>query len=88
MFSVTERHPGLDFLIVFVVFNHVSLWTCLRTAFEFEKKTNAEQLEQRQAMEQNLLAVARDLEKLKTEAANAEKRTRVNPGNWSCDVLI
>jgi hypothetical protein len=59
-----------------------------RTAFEFEKKTNAEQLEQRQAMEQNLVALARDLEKLKADAANAENRSRVNPGDGTCDVLI
>ncbi|KAG0581130.1 hypothetical protein KC19_4G227100 [Ceratodon purpureus] len=51
-----------------------------RTAFEVERKTNAEQMEQRQAIEQNLLAMARELEKLRTEAVNAEKRARVNPG--------
>lgn len=52
-----------------------------RTAFELEKKVNAEQMEHRQAMEQNLSAMARDLEKLRTEAVNAEKRARANSGN-------
>ena len=76
------------FVVVLVVFNHVALLTCFRTAFEFEKKTNAEQLEQRQAIEQNLVAIARDLEKFKAEAANAEKRSRLNPGIWNCDIPI
>lgn len=52
-----------------------------RNAFEYEKKANAEQLEQRQAMEKNLVDMARDLEKLRAEATNAEKRARPHPGN-------
>lgn len=51
-----------------------------RTAFEYEKKANAEQLEQRQAMEKNLVSMARDVEKLRAELTNAEKRQRLNPG--------
>jgi hypothetical protein len=50
-----------------------------RTAFEYEKKANAEQLEQRQAMEKNLVSMARDVEKLRAELTNAEKRQRLNP---------
>jgi hypothetical protein len=55
--------------------------TLFRNAFEYEKKANAEQLEQRQAMEKNLVDMARELEKLRAEAANAEKRARLHPGN-------
>jgi len=64
--------------MVITIFSHL---ICFRTAFEIEKKSNAEQQEQRQAMEQNLVAMARDLEKLRTEAANAEKRSRINSGD-------
>lgn len=31
-------------------------------------------------MEKNLVSMARDLEKLRAEATNAEKRSRMNPG--------
>ncbi|KAG0555964.1 hypothetical protein KC19_11G015800 [Ceratodon purpureus] len=51
-----------------------------RNAFEYEKKANAEQLDQRQAMEKNLVSMARDVEKLRAELTNAEKRQRLNPG--------
>jgi predicted RNase H-like nuclease (RuvC/YqgF family) len=51
-----------------------------RNAFEFEKKANAEQLDQRQAMEKNLVSMARDVEKLRAELTNAEKQQRLNPG--------
>jgi hypothetical protein len=49
-----------------------------RAAFELEKKVNAEQLEQRQSMEKNLVSMARDLEKLRAEQTNAENRARVH----------
>ncbi|WOL20081.1 protein FLX-like 3 isoform X1 [Canna indica] len=48
-----------------------------RTAYEYEKKANAEQVEQRQAMEKNLVSMAREVEKLRTEL---EKRAR-GPGS-------
>jgi hypothetical protein len=51
-----------------------------RNAFEYEKKANADQLEQRQVMEKNLVEMARDIEKLRAEAANVDKRPRVHPG--------
>jgi prefoldin subunit 5 len=47
-----------------------------RTAFEFEKKANTELLEQRSAMEKNLVSMARELEKLRAELTNFEKKSR------------
>ncbi|KAH7286017.1 hypothetical protein KP509_33G055600 [Ceratopteris richardii] len=47
-----------------------------RTAFEFEKNANAELLEQRTAMEKNLVSMAREVEKLRAELTNAEKKVR------------
>lgn len=53
-----------------------------RTAIEYEKKARADQLEQGQAMEKNLISMAREVEKLRAELANVEKRGRAaaNPG--------
>ncbi|XP_077218994.1 DNA double-strand break repair protein [Tasmannia lanceolata] len=45
-----------------------------RTAFEFEKKANAELMEQRQAMEKNLVSMAREVEKLRAEYNSADAR--------------
>ncbi|ERM99090.1 protein FLX-like 3 [Amborella trichopoda] len=45
-----------------------------RTAFEYEKKANAEQMEQRQAMEKNLISMAREVEKLRAELVGLEQR--------------
>eukprot|EP00250_Pteridium_aquilinum_P022653 c25510_g1_i1 orf=190-1038(+) len=47
-----------------------------RTAFEFEKNANTELLEQRTAMEKNLVSMAREVEKLRAELTNAEKKVR------------
>lgn len=47
-----------------------------RTAFEFEKKANTELLEQRTAMENNLVSMAREVEKLRAELTNVEKKAR------------
>ncbi|GAV58682.1 hypothetical protein CFOL_v3_10069, partial [Cephalotus follicularis] len=47
-----------------------------RAAIEYEKKTHASNLEHKQAMEKNMLAVAREIEKLTAELADAEKRAR------------
>lgn len=49
-----------------------------RTAFEFEKKANTELLEQRAAMEKNLVSMAREVEKLRAELTNSEKKARVS----------
>lgn len=58
-----------------------------RAAIEHEKKGHAENYEHGQVMEKNLLTMARELEKLRAEMANAEKRARAtaatanpNPG--------
>ncbi|KAL8205424.1 hypothetical protein R6Q57_008975 [Mikania cordata] len=54
-----------------------------RAAIEHEKKGHAENYEHGQVMEKNLLTMARELEKLRAEMANAEKKARaavaVNP---------
>lgn len=58
-----------------------------RAAIEHEKKGHAENYEHGQAMEKNLISMARELEKLRAEMGNAEKRARAaaavgnpNPG--------
>ncbi|XP_047330654.1 protein FLX-like 1 [Impatiens glandulifera] len=56
-----------------------------RTAIEYEKKGYAENYEHGIVMEQKLISMARELEKLRAEMANAEKRARAaaavgNPG--------
>ncbi|KAF8400989.1 hypothetical protein HHK36_014292 [Tetracentron sinense] len=45
-----------------------------RTAFEYEKKGNIELMEQRQAMEKNLVSMAREVEKLRADRASADSR--------------
>ncbi|KAG6475498.1 hypothetical protein ZIOFF_064720 [Zingiber officinale] len=54
------------------------LWTIMicRAAIEYEKKGYAENYEQGQVMEKNLISIAREVEKLRAEVANAEKRAR------------
>lgn len=52
-----------------------------RTAIEYEKKANSEQYEQRQAMEKNLISMAREVEKLRAELTNSEKRAWGAAGN-------
>ncbi|GAV60512.1 hypothetical protein CFOL_v3_04042 [Cephalotus follicularis] len=46
-----------------------------RTAIDYEKKGNVELMEQRQAMEKNLVSMAREVEKLRAELANADSRS-------------
>ncbi|KAL5994721.1 hypothetical protein ACLOJK_024774 [Asimina triloba] len=45
-----------------------------RAAIEFEKKANVELVEQRQAMEKNLVSMAREIERLRVDFANVENR--------------
>ncbi|KAA8532709.1 hypothetical protein F0562_032742 [Nyssa sinensis] len=45
-----------------------------RRAFEYEKKANEVQVEQKQAMEKNLISMAREIEKLRAEQLSAERR--------------
>ncbi|KAJ6816108.1 protein FLX-like 1 [Iris pallida] len=49
-----------------------------RQAIEFEKKGYAENYEQGQVMEKNLISMAREVEKLRAEVANADKRARAS----------
>lgn len=42
---------------------------------EYEKKANIELMEQRQAMEKNLVSMAREVEKLRAELVNVDGRT-------------
>ncbi|KAL6003697.1 hypothetical protein ACLOJK_004243 [Asimina triloba] len=55
-----------------------------RAAVDYEKKAHVDNLQQSQAMEQNMISMAREVEKLRAELANAEKRVRAaaaaNPG--------
>ncbi|KAG9457324.1 hypothetical protein H6P81_001832 [Aristolochia fimbriata] len=50
-----------------------------RTAFEYEKKANMEQVEHKQAMEKNLVAMAREVEKLRAELIGSDTRA-LRPG--------
>lgn len=50
--------------------------TC-RSGIELEKKGYAESYEQGQEMQTNLISVASEVEKLRAEVGNAEKRSRV-----------
>ena len=55
-----------DFCMSFLTF---------RAAIEYEKKGYAENYEHGQVMEKKLISMAQELEKLRAEIANAEKRT-------------
>lgn len=57
-----------------------------RVAFEYEKGSNIDQVERMHAMERNLISMAREVEKLRAEVLNAEKRAR---GMFSyCSFLV
>lgn len=45
-----------------------------RAALDYEKKGNTELLDQRQAMEKNLVSMAREVEKLRADLANSDGR--------------
>lgn len=57
-----------------------------RAAIEYERKGHGERYEQGQAMEKNMVLIAREVEKLRAEVANGEMRVRAsaaavgNPG--------
>ncbi|KAM7268418.1 hypothetical protein ACFE04_010584 [Oxalis oulophora] len=56
----------------------------LRAAFEYEKRSNIEQVGQMQSMEKNLIGMAKEVENLRAEILNVEKRTHVqNPQSGS-----
>ncbi|KAG5532432.1 hypothetical protein RHGRI_026911 [Rhododendron griersonianum] len=48
----------------------------MQRAFEYEKKSNEEQVVQKQAMEKNLVSMAREIEKLRTEHLSVDRRSR------------
>ncbi|KAK9275177.1 hypothetical protein L1049_022438 [Liquidambar formosana] len=48
----------------------------LRATFEYEKGFNIEQVEEMKAMEKDLVGMAREVEKLRADVLNAEKRAR------------
>ncbi len=50
--------------------------------FEYEKGINIEQVEQLKAMEKNLIGMAREVEKLRAEVLNAEKRAALGNFSW------
>ncbi|KAL6186589.1 hypothetical protein ACLB2K_042709 [Fragaria x ananassa] len=47
-----------------------------RRAYEYERKANEEQVGQKQAMEKNLIDMAREIEQLRAEQMNADRRAR------------
>jgi hypothetical protein len=67
-----------------------------RAAIEYEKKTRAHNLEQRQLMERHQTSMAGEIERLRAELANAEKRARAaaaaanaaNPSNSPLTQLV
>ena len=71
-------------LVSNLFFSNLCFKPC-RAAIEYEKKVYADSYEQGQQMQSNLVSMARELEKLRAEVANAEKRARAaaavgNPG--------
>ncbi|GFP89330.1 protein flx-like 3 [Phtheirospermum japonicum] len=50
-----------------------------RSAIEYEKNANIELMEQRQAMEKNMVSMAREVEKLRSEVASSGARTLSGP---------
>ncbi|MCL7043392.1 hypothetical protein MKW94_011137 [Papaver nudicaule] len=54
----------------------------LRVTFEYEKGLNVELVEQLQRMENDMMAMAREVEKLRSEVANAESRACAAPNAY------
>lgn len=78
-----------------IYLNTTLIFCCLfsfRAAIEYEKKGFTENYEHGQVMEKKLVAMAREMEKLRAEIANAEKRAHAtaaataagNPGIQLC----
>lgn len=63
-----------------------------RAAVDYEKKMHADNIELGQIMEENMVSMAREIEKLHAELANAEKMARAaaaaaaaaSPGKLIC----
>ena len=49
-----------------------------RAAFEYEKKANADLLDQRGVMEKNLFSMSREIEKLHAELAHSDLKAQSN----------
>ena len=69
------------------------LFLARRAAIEYEKKGYAENYEHGQVLENKLVSMARELEKLRAEMANAEKRARAaaavgNQGIYSSSLFF
>lgn len=58
-------------LLIYIVFFDLS-----RAALEREKKTQVSNLEQAKVMEKHMLSLNHEIEKLRVELANAERRSR------------
>lgn len=98
-FSSSPEFSDL-WILLFLLFPYFDLrWICMllwqfRAAIEYEKKGYAENYEHGQAMEKKLISMARELEKLRAEIANAEKRARAaaavaNTGMCGlCDICV
>lgn len=54
----------------------VAQYDNIRRVYELEKKENQELMEQNQAMEKNLVSMAREIERLRAEQMAAERRAR------------
>ncbi|KAM7508374.1 hypothetical protein LguiA_018827 [Lonicera macranthoides] len=73
----------LDFITLSLkdLFHHSLLMGVLpfvdRTKFEYEKGLNMEKFEEMQAMDQDLMAMSREIERLRSEVLNTEKRAHV-----------
>ncbi|TXG68636.1 hypothetical protein EZV62_003571 [Acer yangbiense] len=59
-----------------------------RAAADYEKKANIELVEQRQAMEKNLVSMAREVEKLRAELSNFDGRLRGVGGSYGMNFNI
>uniref|UniRef100_A0A803MU00 Protein FLX-like 3 n=1 Tax=Chenopodium quinoa TaxID=63459 RepID=A0A803MU00_CHEQI len=54
-----------------------------RKALEYEKKSNAEQVQQKDSMEKNLMSLAREIEKLRAELLSVDRRGHALGGGTS-----
>ncbi|XP_010318506.2 protein FLX-like 3 isoform X2 [Solanum lycopersicum] len=60
-----------------------------RSAIEYEKKAKIELMDQRQAMETNLVTMAREVEKLRAELSNSDGRAWAADESWKlCSIYL
>lgn len=65
----------------------ILLFILYSATFDYEKGSNIEQVEQMQVMEKKLFSMAREIERLRLEVVNAEKRAHGNCF-WSSVIII